>query len=264
MSSIVGRRAGSFPSPPGKPVATNVSGETVDLEWAPPAASGGSGIQGYRVEIRHGGEGDFSVHLANSRDPEPHVIIVGLTPMSWLEFRVSAINSTGFGPAGVTSDPVLTRAPTGSILGGKVLGGAGSGEPSLRYSYSVSRHDGREALGVGRSGRRRRTNQDPDALLRAEREACTKAAAHEQALARDVERSLASMAAWVEVFKVRHGRSPRDEDRDESRWAALGCANHVHGHAHECAHAARVRTPGRATRARRAQARLYGAAAPWR
>ena len=105
------RARNGFPSPPGAPEPSRVTGEFADLTWEPPASSGGSGIAGYKVEFRSGGAGEFETHVANTRDPEPRFTAGYLLPMTWYEFKVSAINEGGsVGPAGPMSDPILTRA----------------------------------------------------------------------------------------------------------------------------------------------------------
>ena len=211
MSSVTGRR-GTFPGPPGPPRSSGVDTESIELVWLAPSHSGGSGIQGYRIDVRTGGDGDFTTLVAHTRNlprckvadaseaskraAEPQATIEGLLPMTWYEFRVAAINAVAAGPPSSSSEPILTRAPPDDSF----IGGGHSDD----------------VLHVG--GRRRRTKQHGiEGLLAVERDAFAAASRREAELKTDIERSKASMVAWEKVFRVRHRRSPRDEDREESR-----------------------------------------------
>ena len=198
------KKAGGFPTPPGRPIASHVASDLVELTWEPPASAGGSGIVGYRLEVRSGGDGEFEVHTAHTADPEPRATLTGLLPMTWYEFRASAINGNAVGPPGEMSDPTLTRAAAADEFLGVGFDGVQAGA-----SLSVG--------GTGASGRRRRTKQQGDAMLEAERATHAAMVKKEAGITLDIERSLASMTAWSKVFTVRHGRSPRDEDRQASR-----------------------------------------------
>lgn len=170
-------------------------------------------LQGYRVDIRTGGEGDFTVHVAHTLDPEPRALLEGLMPMTWYEFRAAAINAKCTGPPGPVSEPLLTRSAVDQI-------GGGSASPMSRLADeelddSMYGHDNDDG---GRGGGQRRRSLQPDgADLSHERETHARMLEHEAELTADIERSAASVAAWEQVFTVRHGRAPSAEDRDESR-----------------------------------------------
>ena len=201
------------PSPPGAPDASRVTGEEVDLTWEPPAAAGGSGIAGYQIEMRSGGEGEFSIYIRHTGDPEPRATVSDLLPMTWYEFRVAAVNAHTLGPPGPLSNPVLTRgAAAGTVLG---AGGAAGSSSCGGAQFDVG--GARSGGGVGVSGRRRRTKQLGLAHVAAERETHAAMLKREEGIALDIERSIASLSAWDDVFKAREGRSPRDEDREASR-----------------------------------------------
>lgn len=157
------------PGPAGVPAPTRMGSTTIALGWAPPESSGGSGIVGYRIEVRASGDGEFDALVAHTCDPEPRYEIADLHPITWYEFRIAAINGVGTGPPGTTSEPLLTRA-----LGGENVGGE----------------------------RRRRTRQAA-VLCDAEREAHAAAAEREAALSREVGASIAAMSEWARVFEVR-------------------------------------------------------------
>jgi hypothetical protein len=211
MSSSLSLRKGLHaPSRPGQPRATTVESEALLLEWTAPGASGGHAICGYRVDVRTGGDGDFVVCLAHTRDPEPRYRLDGFTPMTWYEFRVAAINAAEkTGPPSVPSEPVLTRTAA------NLIGTVGFGAGALGHHVDGAAAPSRPG---GRGGRRRRTKQpEGELLLAAERETHEAMKGREAAVAAEIERSMVSMATWDKVFRVRHGRSPRAEDRDESR-----------------------------------------------
>ena len=191
MASITvakGRKL-TFPSVPGVPKPSAVFSEAIELAWTAPGSAGGTGIQGYRVDIRTGGDGDFLVAIAHTNDAEPCCTLQSLTPMTWYEFRVAAINAVAAGLSSPACDPILTRPMAG-----------------------MATHNA-----TGATGRRRRTKQQGGALLAAERAAHAQAMAREERLAADLRRSIASVDAWSDVFRVRHGRTPRADDRDASR-----------------------------------------------
>lgn len=188
MRATAARGRSTFPSAPGAPSPLAVESDAIKLEWAAPTTSGGSGIQGYRINMRSSGLGDFLMFIAHTSDPEPCMRVTGLAPMTWYEFRVAAMNATSVGPYGAASEPILTRATE------------------------------QQKQLIKDGGRRRRTKQTVGgALLAAEQEALQSLVAREAGISADLERSLASMASWEEVFRVRHGRRARDEDRQGSR-----------------------------------------------
>eukprot|EP00900_Chrysochromulina_parva_P013660 jgi/Chrpa1/22295/Chrysochromulina_OHIO_Genome00009026-RA len=91
------------------------------------------------------------------------------------------------GPSGEPSEPLLTRA--------------------------VPK---RSAVGEVGSRRRRSKQSFGGSLLSAERSEYAACVAREAEIAAEIERSLASIASWEAVFRVRHGRVAHDEDRLES------------------------------------------------
>ena len=191
MSAITGRRGGTsaFPSQPGQPFGGAPPTEDgVQLKWDPPATAGGSGLTGYRIEIRSGGDGDFAVHVAHTHNPEPFCLIEDLVPMTWYEFRCAAINATSTGPAGAISEPILTRNCE------DMIGGDGGAFGLMNLEERIqSGGGGGDGRGGGGGGRRRRTQQQGGAALAQERRAHAEALAQEAKLAADIERSIASM-----------------------------------------------------------------------
>ena len=215
FSAMVG--GSTYPSQPGRPAAAALSSEdSVLLKWEAPSRSGGSGIEGYRIEVRTGGAGDFALHIAHTKNPEPSYLVDELVPMTWYEFRCCAINANETGPAGPVSEPILTRGAS------DMIGGSGYEWKRQLLRSSLGLKDGshghEKAAGddLG-GGRRRRTNQQGGTALVREREALAAARAREVQLTGEIDRSIASVAMWDTVFEQRHGRAPTQDDRDESR-----------------------------------------------
>ena len=292
----------TFPSQPGAPTEVSMEPTAANLEWAPPTHSGGSAIVGYRVDVRTAGHGDFSVLIANTNDSEPRVRADGLEPMTWYEFKVAAINGplgskwqecTGNRPptgtelknaalSAALQQPKLEytqgelaaygvqglRPNCFVMAGGRYYHPAdvhctgppgGASEPMLTRATVAQERDV-EGKSVGR---RRRTQQTfGGSLLHAERTALAATAAREAEIAAEVERSLASMASWEEVFRVRHGRVAHDDDRHESRVLRDEAhALRVLRHAHADASLAALEAEGRLAAKEQAVARA--AIAKW-
>ena len=118
---------------------------------------------------------------------------------------------------------------SGGGFGASGGGGAPSSWASRSCKSSVSSTSGCKERGGGKRAESRaaaslslsRTLAHPPTLLYTSAHNCPFTAyyplfSHMQ-VSLEIERSLASMAAWKQVFHVRHGRSPRAEDRDESK-----------------------------------------------
>ena len=86
---------------PGAPEGLTAAGNgqtRMDLSWNAPRSDGGTAITGYRVEVSENGSTwvDFA---ANTRNADTSYSHTGLTAGSTRNYRVSAINSAGAGPA---------------------------------------------------------------------------------------------------------------------------------------------------------------------
>lgn len=96
----------TVPSIPQNLVAT--SGNTqVALTWSAPASNGGAAITDYKVEFKKSSDVSFSV-FPDGISPSTGTTVNGLTNGQSYDFKVSAINSVGTGPA---TSPV-TATPT--------------------------------------------------------------------------------------------------------------------------------------------------------
>ncbi len=106
---------------------TATYGDTqVSLVWSAPASTGGASISDYQVEYKLTSSGSWSV-FADGVSDDHTAVVTGLTNALSYDFRVTAVNSIGAGPA---SDPVSSTpqafpgAPTGlaAIYGNTQMG----------------------------------------------------------------------------------------------------------------------------------------------
>lgn len=99
-----------------KPTVTDVSVESMTVNWDEPEYDGGSPVTGYWLERK---ETTGKRWTRVNREPirirtlgVSH-IVTGLLEGAIYQFRVIAINAAGCGPPSVPSDPVPCRDPIG-------------------------------------------------------------------------------------------------------------------------------------------------------
>ena len=106
---------GLFTEKPGKPDApeiTNIKSRSVGLQWKPPTNNGGDEIFNYIVEYRS--EGTFKWTRANVENlPATYYTATGLREKENYEFRISAENRAGVGPASDPTSPIRPKSPVG-------------------------------------------------------------------------------------------------------------------------------------------------------
>lgn len=91
------------PGKPGTPTAKLIDGGSAELEWAVPDSDGGAPITNYVVEMRESGD----KWRTKSEDvKETKMAVGGLKEGATYEFRVSAVNKAGQGPASASSPSV--------------------------------------------------------------------------------------------------------------------------------------------------------------
>ena len=101
---------------PGKPnvPSMDIYSTVLDLQWAPPADTGGSIITDYNVQYRETGAAGW-VALTHDSDA-PHAVITGLTEDTEYEAQVQARNANGVGPW--SDSAVATTLGTGPAAPG--------------------------------------------------------------------------------------------------------------------------------------------------
>ena len=96
---------------PGKPDAPEIGKTTeksVSLKWKPPSSDGGAEIFNYVIEYR--AEGAFKWVKANEDHiPVTEYTVKGLKKDNNYEFRISAENRAGVGPASEPTAPVKPK-----------------------------------------------------------------------------------------------------------------------------------------------------------
>ena len=100
------------PGQPGTPEIMGTDKSSVALKWSPPTMDGGAPVSGYIIEYRR--RGSFQWKRANSIPCEEATFsVTGLKEGEEYEFRVSAENKAGLGPASEITKPVKVEAPLG-------------------------------------------------------------------------------------------------------------------------------------------------------
>jgi len=97
------------PGHPGKPVASDISEDSLTLGWTMPLFDGGSPISGYIIERRHKGGKWIRVNKTPCKDLRYRVL--GLFESIEYEFRVFAENIAGFSGPSPISDPARPCRP---------------------------------------------------------------------------------------------------------------------------------------------------------
>ena len=103
----------------------------IQLSWIAPSDDGGSPITGYRIESKAGAN-PWTEQTASTGSNATSANIVGLTNGIVYEFRVSAINAAGTGPASDPSTPTTPRTTPGAP--GEPTGTPGNGQVELSWT----------------------------------------------------------------------------------------------------------------------------------
>ena len=101
--------------PPDAPTglgATTTTARTVKLDWTAPTDTGAGDITGYQVEVSTDSASSWTVHEPDTGSTSTTYTHEGLTPETRYDYRVSAINADGVGPASTsintTTEAVVT------------------------------------------------------------------------------------------------------------------------------------------------------------
>ena len=127
---------------PGQPRtlrATGTSPNAIELSWDAPASDGGAVIAGYRIEVATAAGGPWVARVPNSGSTATTYTHTDLRPVTTRFYRVSAINSAGFGqpagPVNATTLPDLPAAPTR-------LTATARGTSQINLSWTAPTYDG--------------------------------------------------------------------------------------------------------------------------
>ena len=91
------------PGKPGKPEVTEFGPKEITITWTPPESDGGSPIIGYLIERKEKTSTRW-VKATKELVPETTFTVTGLTTDMEYQFRVTAENKAGQGPASEPSD----------------------------------------------------------------------------------------------------------------------------------------------------------------
>ena len=104
------------PGPPGCPQFSDITDTSIKLSWTPPTDDGGSPITNYIVEYKL--KDDTKWKIANeSIVADCSYVVKRLRTDSEYVFRVSAENRVGAGPPSANTEPILIKAPLGTVFG---------------------------------------------------------------------------------------------------------------------------------------------------
>ena len=100
------------PEAPGKPQITNLTEDSMHVQWTPPESDGGSPIFNYILEKRQLATLRW-VRVTEDTVSGTELTVEKLTPGEDYVFRVMAENKAGPGPASPPSDTVVAKPPYG-------------------------------------------------------------------------------------------------------------------------------------------------------
>ena len=106
------------PPPPGRPRVVVIGDASAELEWPPPELTAqqrlASAAWTYQVSLRVDGVGTFVTCVEDTLSGTTRVMLNGLEPSTWYEFRVAAVDPVfGVGATSAPSKPAATHAPRG-------------------------------------------------------------------------------------------------------------------------------------------------------
>ena len=87
------------PGKPEAPVVDKITANEADLSWEPPEDDGGAPIDHYIVEMRRVGDVKWAPANKGKESPDTKFKVTGLEEGQEYEFRITAVNKAGAGPA---------------------------------------------------------------------------------------------------------------------------------------------------------------------
>lgn len=130
------------PDAPGTPDATEVTGESITLSWAPPTSDGGNPIQYYIVEKREKKTIRFYKVITKKPITECAHKVLHLTEDMEYEFRVMAVNDAGVGAPSNISIPIKAAEPKDIPCAPSVVCVSDSTNTSISLEWSKPADDG--------------------------------------------------------------------------------------------------------------------------
>ena len=109
---ITARDPWKVPGQPGTPQVSNITSESMTVEWTKPDTDGGCPIDGYILEYKLDSAFKW-LRASSSLIKETMFVVKGLMEDMKYEFRVAAENKAGAGPYSGNSSPVKATTPLG-------------------------------------------------------------------------------------------------------------------------------------------------------
>lgn len=103
------------PSAPGVPNVTEVTNNSVTLDWSPPSKDGGSPVHSYFIEYKPVSGKKWLPANKGEVMPETTFTVTDLPEGELCEFRVTAENKAGLGKPSNVSDQITIKAPVGKL-----------------------------------------------------------------------------------------------------------------------------------------------------
>ncbi len=110
--------------------ARAVTNTKINLSWTPPG-DGGSQITGYKIERESPIGGGFSTIVENTGTNDYNYSDINLSPRTEYNYKVSAINIIGNGPASETATALTITSVPGSWIN---VGSAGFSQATVQYT----------------------------------------------------------------------------------------------------------------------------------
>jgi len=104
--TIVAKDPFSKPGQPGKPGISEIKKDSATLSWTAPKDTGNCPIINYAVEYKAGGAFQWTVANPKAKITQTEFTVTGLKEGTEYEFRVTAENKVGPGPASETSTSI--------------------------------------------------------------------------------------------------------------------------------------------------------------
>ena len=101
------------PGAPEKPTASDIDSHKMTVSWSPPKSDGGSPIIGYTVDRKDVTSSRWITVNTDLVSETSHTV-TGLNERSEYQFRVTAENKAGPGPASEPSDVYMAKPPYGN------------------------------------------------------------------------------------------------------------------------------------------------------
>ena len=117
--------------------------EQIVLTWSRPGSDGGSGIEGYRIEVSETGTGGWAVLEANTGRTLTRYTHEGLSPGTTHHYRVAAVNAEG---TGAYSNVASATTDAGAPSSPRNLRALGRSSSSIEVSWQPPLNDGGAAV----------------------------------------------------------------------------------------------------------------------